>query len=852
MVYPDGSKYDGQWKNGERSGQGKYVSREGDMFEGEWKEDNLNGKGTSILINGNKYEGEWKDGTYSGYGTYIFSGGVKFEGQWEDGDKSGKGEETYPNGDKYKGEWKNDKLNGHGTYFWPDGSRYENQYINGESNGQAIYTDSFGKKQSQYLEDCKTIDYNGLIEVNGDEPCKYAASEKRMENILYSIKPIATGDFCNVIINDIRFTSFTELIEFSFNKLISPSGYIMIRINVPDLYRNGYFSKFSNMIRKFILRDNIEFIAQCINENYTDDKPIVTTILLGITLQKRDDLIGKLRFISMQDKLESVDILGKNQQQWENFGVPFSREECLSQIIFNEISNDKIDGLYPWEYVPLNNSEFGSHGIEIGEFMELSNDSYQGKVKSGFDFESYLLSGKSQFDPYTKFVFDSEEKFGDHQHPYYLRRIITESAILFCNVFLNSVQNFKLEPLLILNPQEPISTNIPSYRDHEYLISIQVKPEWKEKVDIEYVFLELRKPEFAEQFYYYHLNGHFQNSIRSSTILKAKIDACPSIEDQREIVKKEKEKYFALQKVNLESQQALLNFEDKKKSLEKQLEEMDENILIVKRNIVNDDTILKKTIDLCSIISESVREKVKEEMYYILPIKKCFDQGFSCSTKEVGNKVRKVLEGIILTLKDIQIIPGSYDVGSSIDELCKIIQKEEEMSVKISKFLQEYLPKLKSIGNDGSHLISKQNVPQSELVKAISVLIALMDWLKELELTSNIVEKYTQRVNNIEQKTPEGNLRRSGLLGVITSEWINKAGKKNGAWVVLYDGKKTEISISSQKIRENNLGFGSIIEVNAINKGWGWETEQIKVVTPCPEIYRYKVEYYRKGDDNQK
>ena len=38
MIYKDGSKYEGNWRNGMRNGQGKYISKTGITQEGNWKE----------------------------------------------------------------------------------------------------------------------------------------------------------------------------------------------------------------------------------------------------------------------------------------------------------------------------------------------------------------------------------------------------------------------------------------------------------------------------------------------------------------------------------------------------------------------------------------------------------------------------------------------------------------------------------------------------------------------------------------------------------------------------------------------------------------------------------------------
>ncbi len=52
FYYPDGSKYVGEWKNGEH-----------------------HGKGILSFYNGNNFEGEWRDGEFIGHVTYVFPDG---------------------------------------------------------------------------------------------------------------------------------------------------------------------------------------------------------------------------------------------------------------------------------------------------------------------------------------------------------------------------------------------------------------------------------------------------------------------------------------------------------------------------------------------------------------------------------------------------------------------------------------------------------------------------------------------------------------------------------------------------------------------------------------------------------
>lgn len=124
------AKYDGEWENGKKIGQGIYETEDGDVYEGEWFDDCASGQGTlsprpfapllclrvldlgppssstlhrslSLMVslpleflilnspghsgkcvygNGDIYIGEWDDSTRQGHGIYTFNDGTEIEG----------------------------------------------------------------------------------------------------------------------------------------------------------------------------------------------------------------------------------------------------------------------------------------------------------------------------------------------------------------------------------------------------------------------------------------------------------------------------------------------------------------------------------------------------------------------------------------------------------------------------------------------------------------------------------------------------------------------------------------------------------------------------------------------------
>eukprot|EP00826_Nyctotherus_ovalis_P028693 TRINITY_DN2263_c0_g1_i10.p1 TRINITY_DN2263_c0_g1~~TRINITY_DN2263_c0_g1_i10.p1 ORF type:complete len:213 (+),score=17.88 TRINITY_DN2263_c0_g1_i10:224-862(+) len=110
--WPDGSMYEGHWKNDRANGQGRFVFSNGDTYEGEWKDDMANGVGVYTKAEGVRYEGIWVNDLQNGPGKEIWTDGSKYEGNYVDGKREGRGIYLWPNGVVYEGEWKDNKISG--------------------------------------------------------------------------------------------------------------------------------------------------------------------------------------------------------------------------------------------------------------------------------------------------------------------------------------------------------------------------------------------------------------------------------------------------------------------------------------------------------------------------------------------------------------------------------------------------------------------------------------------------------------------------------------------------------------------------------------------------------------------
>ena len=92
--------YEGEWKDGERHGQGTYDDNAGSVYIGEWKYDERSGEGIQIYTDGSKYEGQWENDQRNGQGILILPDGQKYEGAWKDNKKHGVGTFTWASGEK--------------------------------------------------------------------------------------------------------------------------------------------------------------------------------------------------------------------------------------------------------------------------------------------------------------------------------------------------------------------------------------------------------------------------------------------------------------------------------------------------------------------------------------------------------------------------------------------------------------------------------------------------------------------------------------------------------------------------------------------------------------------------------
>ncbi|TNV80902.1 hypothetical protein FGO68_gene3508 [Halteria grandinella] len=114
-----------EWKQGIPVNQGRYIRisyNEWRKYEGTIDQSyKLTGQGSRHDKDGYQYTGEWKQGNRHGQGKEIWASGKYYEGGWKDHRKHGQGRETEASGEYCEGEWTDDNKVGLHKYFTKEG-----------------------------------------------------------------------------------------------------------------------------------------------------------------------------------------------------------------------------------------------------------------------------------------------------------------------------------------------------------------------------------------------------------------------------------------------------------------------------------------------------------------------------------------------------------------------------------------------------------------------------------------------------------------------------------------------------------------------------------------------------------
>ncbi len=146
VVYPDGSRYEGDFLQNKPHGEGVFHYPNGDRYNGQFRNGLRNGAGRLSYASGGTAEGLWRDGELAGsherkgcvegdciqgFGTYIFQDGAKYIGTFKNNYPDGRGIVLYANGEKYEGQMAGGAFNGYGQLSTADGVKFTGIWENG-------------------------------------------------------------------------------------------------------------------------------------------------------------------------------------------------------------------------------------------------------------------------------------------------------------------------------------------------------------------------------------------------------------------------------------------------------------------------------------------------------------------------------------------------------------------------------------------------------------------------------------------------------------------------------------------------------------------------------------------------
>ena len=87
----------------------KYKS--GKIYQGEVDDTGKpSGRGVMCYPDGRRYEGDFRDGAASGKGSLLFANGNFYRGEFQQGKMHGTGRMTYYDGTEYTGQWANNAI----------------------------------------------------------------------------------------------------------------------------------------------------------------------------------------------------------------------------------------------------------------------------------------------------------------------------------------------------------------------------------------------------------------------------------------------------------------------------------------------------------------------------------------------------------------------------------------------------------------------------------------------------------------------------------------------------------------------------------------------------------------------
>ena len=140
LMFEDGSRYSGEFKNEIRTGYGGLELEDGSTYSGDFVNNLYHGQGTIRLQDGTEYQGVFDKGKMEGEINIRFASGHQFIGRFKHGEVvEDQGRVIFPNnsrGNCVDGNC----IEGEGTLELDNGSLYEGAFLNCSRHGYGVYT----------------------------------------------------------------------------------------------------------------------------------------------------------------------------------------------------------------------------------------------------------------------------------------------------------------------------------------------------------------------------------------------------------------------------------------------------------------------------------------------------------------------------------------------------------------------------------------------------------------------------------------------------------------------------------------------------------------------------------------
>ena len=205
--------WDGFWKHGKMHGEGTLRHKDGGETTSRFTENRANCEkdGVAILPDGTRYEGGFRDGLFHGEGKLVYkNSGIVYEGQFRNGLRHGKGQVRFPSGQSYVGEFKRGDYHGQGVLLSSTGHKYEGSFEKGLISGPGKLTLRDGMKFVRNWQPQFTM-REAVEEVRLEMRAEILARKMEMDELMSHVRKIRLEQYVEAVRDQIEFEKEEEI-----------------------------------------------------------------------------------------------------------------------------------------------------------------------------------------------------------------------------------------------------------------------------------------------------------------------------------------------------------------------------------------------------------------------------------------------------------------------------------------------------------------------------------------------------------------------------------------------------------------------------------------------------------------